>query len=66
MDQLEDILNEWQTNPRFRTHFKKNPEAALEKAGFKLSSSDLKKVKAALDQQSKNFPDERLRKRITK
>ena len=46
MTSLIDILNEWQTNLKFREEFKKDPENALNEAGFTLSPKDLKKIKS--------------------
>lgn len=61
---LQEVLNEWQTNLAFREAFKKNPELALKEAGFEVSPADLEKIHALLKlDKSKN---EKLDDRISK
>lgn len=64
MTNLQEIYNEWQNNLTFRENFKKNPELALQEAGFTVSPNDLTKIKAILKlDKSKN---EKLDDRISK
>lgn len=64
MATLQDVFEAWQHDIQFRETFKKNPELALEQAGFSLSPEDLKKVQALLTlDKSKN---EKLDDRISK
>lgn len=61
---LQQILAEWQSNLAFRESFRKNPEHALNEAGFDVSPDDLAKIKAMLTlDKSKN---EKLDDRISK
>lgn len=66
MSSLIDILNEWQTNLKFREEFKKDPEQALNEAGFTLSPKDLKKIKSVLKFKEEKTKNEKLDDRINK
>jgi hypothetical protein len=48
MTNLKEILDEWQSNLKFREDFKKNPIEALHHAGFKVTEEDLAKIKSTL------------------
>lgn len=64
MTNLLEIFSEWQNNLEFREELKANPEQALKKAGFEVSSDDLLKIQAMLGfDKSKN---EKLDERISK
>lgn len=63
MSNLQEIYSEWQSNPKFREDFKKDPELALKEAGFDLSPEDFAKIRKALSNKSK---DEKLDDRISK
>lgn len=60
MENLKDILSEWQNNFEFRRKFKTNPEQALKDAGFTLSENDLKKIRTLIE------TNEKLEDRINK
>lgn len=64
MTKLQEIYQEWLNNLAFREHFKKNPEKALQEAGFTVSPDDLEKIKAMLKLDKKdNEPlDDRINK----
>lgn len=64
MSNLQDIYGEWQNNHKFREDFKKNPEQALQDAGFQLSPEDLEKIKAMLkfDKSKNDKLDDRISK----
>jgi hypothetical protein len=61
---LQEILNEFQSNLSFREAFKKNPEQALKEAGFEVSPEDLTKIQAMLKLDKSK--DEKLDDRISK
>jgi hypothetical protein len=64
MTNLEEIIYEWQNNLKFREEFKKNPEQALQSAGFKVSKEDLDKILAIikLDTSKNEKLDDRINK----
>lgn len=49
MNNLGEIMTEWQNNLQFREAFKKNPELAIREAGFNLAPEDMEKIKALLN-----------------
>jgi hypothetical protein len=64
MTNLTDIISKWQSDLKFREDFEKNPEKAINEAGFKIEPDDLAKIKAKLKlDKSKN---EKLDERINK
>ena len=64
MTPLQTIYNEWLNNIEFRKAFKKNPEQALQQAGFEVSPEDLVKIKAMVKLDKSQ--DEKLDDRINK
>jgi len=58
---LAEIYNVWQNNLPFRQEFKKDPLAALKKAGFEVDPHDLEKITKIF-----KLTDEELEKKINK
>lgn len=48
MARLIDVLNEWENNQEFREQYKKDPDKALQDAGFTLNGHELEKIKSVL------------------
>jgi len=44
MENLKDVMEQWENNPDFRKKFTQNPAAALASVGITLSNDDLKKI----------------------
>lgn len=66
MNALQEILEQWQTNLKFREEFKKNPVQALKNAGLEVSPEDLAKIESTLKLKDNNSNNEALNGRINK
>lgn len=61
--ELKEVFEAWSNNFEFRSQFKKNPEKALENAGFSFDTNKLQKIKSLLKQQESTIENEALDKR---
>lgn len=59
---LEQVMDKWMDDPAFRDEMRRDPEGAVQQAGFELSQED----KSALKDVDWQQPDERLQQRISK
>lgn len=66
MSNLIEVYREWQSNPKFRETFKKNPELALQEAGLIISAEDLAKIRSVLLLKNGKSDNEELDDRISK
>lgn len=66
MIELKEVFEVWTNDLLFRENFKKNPEKALQEAGFNFDTDKLQKIKSLLKKQESSIKSESLDKRMSR